>query len=154
MKPQSKYSEKLRDPRWQKKRLEVMQRDQFTCQRCSNNESTLNVHHKYYKAGADPWEYELDSLVTLCESCHEFEAAAMSSAGERLKEALIAGGFLGDDSFAIARGLANWKPQLHREVDASMIEFALSDPAMCASIHDAYFEHLDESRRTNEDKNG
>ena len=30
----------------------------------------LNVHHTYYIKGHKPWEYENDSLVTLCEDCH------------------------------------------------------------------------------------
>lgn len=31
----------------------------------------LNIHHTYYVKGAKPWEYENDSLVTLCEDCHK-----------------------------------------------------------------------------------
>lgn len=31
----------------------------------------LNVHHTYYTKGCKPWEYENDSLVTLCEDCHK-----------------------------------------------------------------------------------
>jgi len=64
-----KYSEKLRDPRWQKKRLEVMNRDSFTCLACGDSKSTLNVHHKYYSG--NPWDAEMDGLETLCEWCHE-----------------------------------------------------------------------------------
>lgn len=66
------YYEKLKDPRWQKKRLEVMQRDGFDCTSCHDGTtSTLNVHHRVaYRKNTDPWDYELDELVTLCESCH------------------------------------------------------------------------------------
>ena len=32
---------------------------------CYDTESTLNVHHRYYKDNADPWEYPLEALVTL-----------------------------------------------------------------------------------------
>jgi hypothetical protein len=63
-----KYSEKLKDPRWQRKRLEVMQRDGFTCLCCGDTKTTLNVHHKQYHG--DPWEAPMDSLETLCEDCH------------------------------------------------------------------------------------
>lgn len=49
-----KYLEKLKDPRWQKKRLKVFERDEWTCQCCNDTESTLNVHHRYYKHNADP----------------------------------------------------------------------------------------------------
>lgn len=64
------YAEKLRDPRWQKKRLQVFERDDFTCQGCADKERTLTVHHCYYQPKTQPWEYRDDSLVTLCDSCH------------------------------------------------------------------------------------
>jgi len=64
-----KYSEKLRDPRWQRKRLEVMERDKFTCLACDDTKSTLNVHHMQYHG--DPWDAPMGALETLCEKCHE-----------------------------------------------------------------------------------
>jgi hypothetical protein len=67
------YSEKLRDPRWQKLRLEILNRDNFTCQECLDKATTLHVHHKTYTKGKDPWEYENYNLITLCEVCHEIE---------------------------------------------------------------------------------
>jgi len=66
----STYYEKLRSPKWQKKRLEIMQRDQFCCQSCGDTESTLNVHHKTYRKNAEPWEYEDENFITYCENCH------------------------------------------------------------------------------------
>jgi 5-methylcytosine-specific restriction endonuclease McrA len=123
----SKYSEKLRDPRWQKKRLEIFQRDNFICQNCKTNASkfdfvnssiyskkhyqyllrsddyfyegecmykeyeeplqseiengeekeqftafNFHIHHKYYVANREPWEYPDDALITLCSYCHEW----------------------------------------------------------------------------------
>lgn len=65
------YWEKLQDPRWQKKRLEVMQEAGFECSRCGSTENTLNVHHKEYLKGHEPWEYDLEQLVCLCKDCHE-----------------------------------------------------------------------------------
>ncbi len=65
------YAELLRDPRWQRKRLEVMERDEFQCQECGSGTRTLNVHHTYYAKGRKPWEYEADALRTLCEECHK-----------------------------------------------------------------------------------
>lgn len=65
------YFEKFKDPRWQARRLEVFQRDLFHCQLCDANDRTLSVHHKYYEFGLDPWEYDLESLVTVCDVCHE-----------------------------------------------------------------------------------
>jgi hypothetical protein len=64
------YSEKLKDPRWQRKRLEIMQRDDFTCQLCGDKESTLHVHNKSYNFGKDPWEYDDSNFITYCEICH------------------------------------------------------------------------------------
>lgn len=65
------YAEKLKDPRWQKMRLEILQRDDFTCRDCGDKESTLHVHHCLYLTGKNPWEYMDSELRTLCMSCHE-----------------------------------------------------------------------------------
>lgn len=65
------YRQQILSPHWQKRRLEIMQRDGFTCQRCSNPDETLHVHHKQYIKGRMAWEYEDRDLVTLCHSCHE-----------------------------------------------------------------------------------
>lgn len=64
------YSELLKDPRWQKKRLEIMQRDNFTCQLCFSTTKTLHVHHLAY-VGSYPWETPDSDLITLCEDCHK-----------------------------------------------------------------------------------
>lgn len=64
------YSEKLQDPRWQKKRLEIMQYADFRCQLCGDSTQTLHVHHSRYEAGKDPWDYPSGSLVCSCEKCH------------------------------------------------------------------------------------
>ena len=64
------YSEKLKDPRWQKKRLEIMQRDNFSCRNCGDKKSTLNVHHIKYPKNAGPWSGDDDDKITLCENCH------------------------------------------------------------------------------------
>lgn len=62
------YYEKLKDPRWQKKRLEIMSRDDFACVYCKDKKSTLNVHHESYNG--NPWEVENKELITLCHKCH------------------------------------------------------------------------------------
>jgi methionyl-tRNA synthetase len=61
----SAYWEKLKDPRWQKLRLEAMQKADFHCERCGDGESTLNVHHKEYFKGREPWEYKPKQLLDL-----------------------------------------------------------------------------------------
>jgi 5-methylcytosine-specific restriction endonuclease McrA len=66
------YQEKLKDPRWQKKRLKILERDSWCCQICHDGNSSLNIHHLQYQKGLDPWEYEDDKLLTICEAHHEF----------------------------------------------------------------------------------
>lgn len=69
----STYSDKLKDPRWQKKRLEIFERDNWTCQFCGNTDKTLAVHHLEYIKGNCPWEYNNESLLTICDDCHNQE---------------------------------------------------------------------------------
>lgn len=64
------YSEKLKHPKWQRKRLEIMQRDDFKCKMCYDTETTLHIHHLEYSDG-DPWDIENEKLITLCEDCHK-----------------------------------------------------------------------------------
>ena len=69
------YAEKLKDPRWQKARLEILERDDFTCTRCGSKDKTLHVHHGYYERGKDLWEYDPGTLWTYCEDCHQHVGA-------------------------------------------------------------------------------
>jgi hypothetical protein len=65
-----RYAELLKDPRWQRKRLEILERDGFSCLRCGSDTKTLHVHHRIYRKGVKPWEYEDAIYDTLCEDCH------------------------------------------------------------------------------------
>ena len=82
----SAWAMQYRDSRWQKKRLEIMERDKWTCQSCaaSGEGVTLNVHHAYYEAGKAPWEYPNQSLVTWCEDCHKARHWMMKQMQEEL----------------------------------------------------------------------
>lgn len=62
------YAEKLKDPRWQKKRLEILERDNWCCQLCFDKNTTLHVHHLKYSG--EPWNTKNDDLLTYCEHCH------------------------------------------------------------------------------------
>ncbi len=73
------YGELLRDPRWQKCRLRVLERDGFACTECHDGKSELHVHHRYYAKGKAPWEYEDGALVTVCDTCHERAEEARKS---------------------------------------------------------------------------
>jgi hypothetical protein len=63
------YRDKLKDPRWQKKRLEVFSKANWRCEKCKRADSTLHVHHLIYRR-VEPWEYQSDELEALCERCH------------------------------------------------------------------------------------
>lgn len=65
------YSEQLRHPNWQRKRLEMLQAANFECSNCGDKETTLHVHHKQYLKGHMAWEYNEHQLEVLCEQCHE-----------------------------------------------------------------------------------
>lgn len=65
------YLKLLRDPRWQRLRLEVMKRDDFACTSCGDKDKTLHIHHKRYVRGGKPWDSQPEDLTTLCEACHE-----------------------------------------------------------------------------------
>lgn len=69
----SSYQQKLLDPRWQKKRLEVMELNGFECQSCGSTTDTLHVHHRQYLKGREPWEYHWGQLECLCDKCHKDE---------------------------------------------------------------------------------
>jgi hypothetical protein len=79
------YQQLLRDPRWQKKRLEILERDHWKCVDCEDEKTTLHVDHAYYEYGKMPWEYPDHTLATLCAPCHERVTALrkMISAGMR-----------------------------------------------------------------------
>lgn len=71
------YKKQIKSPKWQKRRLEIMKKDNFTCQLCGDTESMLNVHHLCYHKDRNIWEYEDWELITLCQNCHEEEHSAM-----------------------------------------------------------------------------
>lgn len=65
------YSDLLKDPRWQRKRLEVLNDANWRCEECDNARDTLHVHHRIYRRGTNPWEYDKEELQCLCENCHD-----------------------------------------------------------------------------------
>ena len=67
------YSDKIKDPRWQKLRLKVFARDEFKCTCCGENMETINAHHIAYKPNTEPWEYDISEITTFCDQCHKYE---------------------------------------------------------------------------------
>ncbi len=68
------YSDRLKDPRWKKRREEIMERDGFLCVRCLRTWKPLEVHHRWYTK-PNPWEEPEYNLETLCDECHDKEHA-------------------------------------------------------------------------------
>lgn len=64
------YAEKLKHPRWQKKRLQILDAAGWQCEDCNASEKSLSVHHCYYLPDTEPWEYTRDLLMSLCDECH------------------------------------------------------------------------------------
>lgn len=46
--------ERLQDPRWQRKRLGVLERAGWKCEWCGTGEVNLQVHHGFYEREAMP----------------------------------------------------------------------------------------------------
>lgn len=136
----SNYSEKLRDPRWQKRRLETMERDDWACRSCRDKTKPLHVHHLWYEG--EPWEAPDEALVTLCEDCHEeetferpevegrlvrafrrvrlfdlelFVGMAEQLPTETLESLALSGAFQG-----ASESFSNWLSRYHAEVDAEI----------------------------------
>lgn len=113
------YSEQLKHPNWQRKRLEVMQGAGFSCENCGDTETMLNVHHRRYVKGRMVWEYELHELQCLCQPCHLqhhdnrelLERLLMNGVGREVTAIGLLGGYcaaileLGDDLEIDARAV-------------------------------------------------
>ena len=81
------YSEKLRDPRWQKKRADICERDNWACLFCGEKSKNLQVHHITYKR-RDPWDYPDYLYQTLCEDCHQTRQELTDKAVDALRIAV------------------------------------------------------------------
>lgn len=107
MRSKNTYAEKLLDPRWQKLRLEVFQRDKFTCQKCGDSSKTLNAHHSFYRKESDgPWDYYPYEIITLCVDCHNDEHDEMNMYREMFYSLMSQKGFgLSSDFFWLIQNL-------------------------------------------------
>lgn len=136
------YTEKLKHPKWQKKRLEILSRDNFTCRRCDSDSTTLHVHHKIYEKGKEPWEYDEKLLITLCADCHESESEFLKFAPYDLQKAFLAAGFFALDFSDLIEGLGKIKLQHSPEVVLSAYGWSFENPEMQKIIIESYFKNL------------
>lgn len=127
------YSKLLRDPRWQKKRLEILERDGWKCRYCGDTESTLHIHHLWYEDAHQPWQAHSWSLLTLCESCHESAPVIRSKDQGRPGETLDALCVLSDTLF-----------QRHGLSDCRQLAYLLSEitPAKLAKLYRATIKQV------------
>lgn len=73
------YQKKLEDPRWQKKRLEALERAGWKCEGCDAETEQLHVHHRYYVSKREPWDYPQWTYKVLCKTCHKIETEINST---------------------------------------------------------------------------
>lgn len=135
------YKAKLLDPRWQKKRLKILERDNWSCQCCFDGENTLHIHHRYYLPDTEPWEYPDESLMTLCAECHEEETGQKEIAKSQILFALHKN-FLNGDISRIASGFREMSLLHSSEVVASALQFALADEDTQRDLIERYFKHI------------
>lgn len=136
-KQRSAYAEKLLDPRWQKKRLLVLERDQWQCQACGDNESTLHVHHRWYE-GKDPWDAPDDALVALCETCHDAESEARQH-DEKLLLQSLKKRYFSYELYQIEKVLLSMAIRHVCEVQLTAVAWFLSSPEKVDKILEEYF---------------
>lgn len=146
MNAKQSYSEKLKDPRWQKKRLEILQRDNWTCRLCGETSYTLHVHHKVYMKDKEPWECLDEYLVTLCEGCHEREGQNMPDIIDSLVYA-IKSVFLSDDVIDIMFGFTCLQDIKDTSELAGAISFFLKTDDVRQFVIDLYNEHRKKMRQ-------
>ena len=140
------YFAKYKDPRWQKKRLEILDRDEWACQLCHDSESPLHVHHKGYVKGRDPWAYDDSWLATVCEVCHQIETDERYPTNDSLVLAFRIH-FFGSDISDIATSLANCDLPHTPDVVGSALSYLFRTPGELQKVVEAYFEHLGHRRR-------
>lgn len=121
------YSERLTDPRWQKMRLEVFQRDGFACRCCAETELELHAHHSWYERGRQPWEYPTDSVVTYCHKCHEAEHGRSFAGDAAVLHLLRKAGFpLLEDRLALVGALVGESKEPMTEKESREIAFIVA----------------------------
>jgi len=144
-----KYSEKLRDPRWQKKRLEVFERDNWRCRFCGNKHDTLMVHHCRYLSGKEPWDYPTELLITLCEDCDKTEKEDRQEAEERLISSLQTK-FSAYDIDTIAEGFEQLNSDIIPFWLSLTLEWVLTSPEiskeLCDRLNTSYDKALEDRK--------
>jgi len=72
---QMTYLAQLRHPKWQRKRLEVLQRDGWIVRAAQKGDYAVYADGSKAPIVTGAWEYSGDDLTSLCEDCHELTHA-------------------------------------------------------------------------------
>lgn len=137
------YQEKLLDPRWQRRRLEILERDIWICSSCGDNTKTLHVHHRLYdRKYENPWDYPDNLLITLCADCHKNESQEEWDRVMKKLSIALRKHFFTNDVDHIVYGFENYDPPHVNEVCAASIQHALSNPELSKAMVDGYFAYL------------
>ena len=140
------YNEKLKDPRWQRKRLEILQRDNWACTQCGVEDRTLHVHHLRYIRGREPWDYAPEFLVTLCADCHQVEYEFRKQAETALLDILRERRFFCGDVTQLAEAIYLMSMPHIPEVVMSAICRVIRTPDVLRQIVDDYARWLSQDR--------
>lgn len=144
----SEYTEKFKDPRWQKKRLKILERDFYSCRVCQDSENTLNVHHCFYDTKYEnPWDHPDKSLVVLCDECHQKEHDEWIQINKRLTNAIRGLGGTLYDLEEVVEGFEKSKLTFAYPPNANVIAFSLTDNECIEKVHRMFFNKLKLSRK-------
>lgn len=59
-----------KDWKWQRRRLEILEKANWRCEYCGESDREAHVHHVHYVKGRQLWEYDDNWLLALCDRCH------------------------------------------------------------------------------------
>lgn len=121
------YFEKLRDPRWQKRRLEILERDEWCCMKCYSETKELHVHHLSYEWNQNPWDYDSEQLITLCNECHEYEKVHLKDAKKQLINSIVAKFHFSETLRTLASGFDNMELGYSEDVVCEALCGLISD---------------------------
>lgn len=141
MTKRKEYSILLKDPRWQKKRLKILERDGWECNGCGNSETTLHVHHLHYHKNKDPWEYDDNYLISLCEDCHHIEYLKLKEEKDAFCDAFSSKGMMSCHFSEMATAARGMEPFHNPDVMASVISKILMNPIIIAMLCEVYFSN-------------
>lgn len=65
------YGAKLASSQWREFAKSVRRQRGNYCELCKRGGLITQVHHWCYDSGREPWDYDIQDVVVLCEGCHK-----------------------------------------------------------------------------------